>query len=847
MRRSSIVSARAALLALAVVAGLAAAWCLKAPCRDPFFWNGKAEYSSYCYNEFTPLYSARGFSRGLKPYLQAPFEYPLLSGAAAWWAARSGGGVVGFYDRLALLLALSLVLSIVAVARLCGGVTWRSFAYALAPPVTLYLFQNFDQLAVAPALLGLWALRKRRIGWAGVAFGVGAAFKLFPAVIAFGAALTLADERSRWRPGARLLAWTTATFIVLNLPIALLNFEGWRATWSFHAGRLADWGSIFYWLSRHSGWSLVAVSRVGDWFDLALFIGLIAALVRLCVKRKVATETAAAIALAAFLLGNKVWSPQYALWLLPFFFILDLNILWAALFSAIEIAEVAGKFEWFASPHGVNEVNGWMYLFEAAIWLRWLFTAALTWKLFFRPAAALSDEKLLPARAPEPASPPLFARAHWRIGALLLATAAIVYGARLNQPHNENDKPLYVHDECYQAFTAHRYVQGDPHAWDPRSTRDDARRFEADDLTASTTYEWVHPPAAKLVMAFWIRLLGFKPVAYRLGSLIFGLLLLTALWRLAARMHGEGFAALALLLLATDGMTFVLSRVAMNDIYAVACAVSAVYLLYRYWTETERRQKLLIGAGALFGLGLAMKWSVLPLFGECALLVAARTIWDARAAANRERALAAASWLAAFVLLPIAIYLAAHLPFFLQGHSFADFIELFKQIRWYHSHLTADHAYGSRWWTWPLVARPVWFYSSHPAPGQNAVVYAFGNPILWWSFLPSLTYVAYRFWRSRLAKDALILIGFFGSWLPWLFVRRVGFIQYLLPAVPFGVLAVATALRDLASRRWGRVALAVGAGACVVSFVFFYPIWSAWAIDSTALASHHWLWFDSWR
>jgi dolichyl-phosphate-mannose--protein O-mannosyl transferase len=163
--------------------------------------------------------------------------------------------------------------------------------------------------------------------------------------------------------------------------------------------------------------------------------------------------------------------------------------------------------------------------------------------------------------------------------------------------------------------------------------------------------------------------------------------------------------------------------------------------------------------------------------------------------------------------------------------------------------LKATHSQSSLWWQWPLITRPVWFFMhAQPVTGTTRMIYAMGNPILWWAFLPSLGYVLVRFLRKRQAADGAILCGFFGQWLPWMFVGRVAFIQYLLPAVPFGALAVATVLEDLRLAWKGGRYVAIGyAAVCLAVFVNFYPFWSAGAVTQNQLQSRRWYWFETWR
>ncbi len=440
----------------------------------------------------------------------------------------------------------------------------------------------------------------------------------------------------------------------------------------------------------------------------------------------------------------------------------------------------------------------------------------------------------------------------WSWFVFLVAAGLLLY--RLGDPPSSfqrpGDGPTYIHDECYQAFTAHRYALGDRSAWSPWATRETAAAFATDDMTPWTTYEWVHPPTAKLVMAGFIRLLGFFPVAFRLGSVVFGLLTLFVLWRLATRMRGPMFGLLALILLAADGMWFVFSRVAMNDIYATGCMVAAMYAAYRFWTGTERRPAWLAASGAFFSLGITMKWNAAPMFLGMAILTLGRLVYDRMKGSCRGRALTmlVAAWVAGYLLAPPMLYLLSYTPYFLAGHSLSDFVALQDQIWSYHHSLKAAHSQGSPWWQWPLMTQPVWMFY-HRTPIRARVIYTLGNPLLWWSFLPALAYVVLRYLRRREPADGLILCGFFGAWLPWAFVGRVAFIQYLLPGLPFGILAVATVLQDAATAasRWRARVVGAYVALCVATFLHFYPILSAWPVSPKSLEGRRWFWFSQWR
>ena len=132
-------------------------------------------------------------------------------------------------------------------------------------------------------------------------------------------------------------AWVTAaaiiTVIVVQLPFMILGFDGWKAALSFQGQRKADvdTNSIWYWGLRHvtGGQNSTYNSLVGVLspmlilaaFALTIYLGL-------RYYERVGTFPwigVAASMLAGFMLFHKVHSPQYTLWILPFFVLLQIR------------------------------------------------------------------------------------------------------------------------------------------------------------------------------------------------------------------------------------------------------------------------------------------------------------------------------------------------------------------------------------------------------------------------------------------------------------------------------------------------------------------------------------------
>ena len=178
----------------------------------------------------------------------------------------------------------------------------------------------------------------------------------------------------------------------------------------------------------------------------------------------------------------------------------------------------------------------------------------------------------------------------------------------------------------------------------------------------------------------------------------------------------------------------------------------------------------------------------------------------------------------------------------------------------YHAHLTATHTYGSAWYSWPFLLRPVAYYYQDNlgyADGSHqplrAEVFNLGNPALWWASIPALIYCAIFAVRRRSYAPALIVLAFLAAWLPFSRVTRVMFLYHMFGGLPFMILALSFALARL---RHARVRLSLGSATLptlegrhlaiaylalvVVVFIFFYPLWAGLPITGDQWTQRIW-------
>jgi uncharacterized membrane protein len=114
-----------------------------------------------------------------------------------------------------------------------------------------------------------------------------------------------------------LLAATSASWLVVNAPVAIAAWDNWRYFFTFNAARGMDFGSLWYALSIF-GFPGMYDGRINSITLIAFLIGFgVVALLALRLKTRPRLAQVAFLVIAVFTLAGKVYSPQYVLWLIP--------------------------------------------------------------------------------------------------------------------------------------------------------------------------------------------------------------------------------------------------------------------------------------------------------------------------------------------------------------------------------------------------------------------------------------------------------------------------------------------------------------------------------------------------
>jgi len=417
-------------------------------------------------------------------------------------------------------------------------------------------------------------------------------------------------------------------------------------------------------------------------------------------------------------------------------------------------------------------------------------------------------------------------------------------------------------------------------------------RAAYENLHGIKPYENTHPPLGKLLIAVGVKIFGMNPFGWRVVGTLFGIGMLPLIYIFAKRLIGKSeYALIAEFLMACDFMHFAQTRIATIDVYGVFFIMLMFYYMMRFYRLSFYKVSLwttlrpLFWAGLFFGIGAACKW--IALYGGAGLalifflvlydrykeydaakkLVAeehgntnvADEVADTYAVDEAKQivrlfprlAVKTMAWCSLFfILIPAIIYSLSFVPIMAakgQAHTLKQLVQYQVDMYEYHSNLVATHPFSSPWWEWPMMVRPIWYYSgADVSAGNVSTIVSFGNPAIWW--LGFLAVFAALF-VSRRRKDkamSVILIAYLSQYVPWLFVSRLTFIYHYFAMVPFLILCIVYMMKVLLEHNPDRKKyIYMYLSIVLLLFVMFYPALSGLVVNGLYV-DYFLHWFPSW-
>ena len=425
--------------------------------------------------------------------------------------------------------------------------------------------------------------------------------------------------------------------------------------------------------------------------------------------------------------------------------------------------------------------------------------------------------------------------------------------------------------------------------------------YAGDYLTGSYYFD-PHPPLGKLLLGAWAWISHQNPatitggdpaVVLRVVPAIAGAAIIPVFYLFLRQLGASRRAStLGAALLLLDNALLVESRFILIDSLLILFGLAAVTCFLAARRHTGRlRLGLIVSSALLAGLAASTKWTGLTALGLIGFIWLTDQIrrphhisWRARI---RE--------VLTLFLVPLLTYLAVFwIHFSLLHHSgqgdafmstrfqstlignanydpsvhmsFWDkFIDLNQAMNSSEEGLkTATHPYGSKWTSWPLMVRSVYYWQGDTSStGTQGNIYLLGNPAIWWGILvviaagtivSSKTLRRLRPFRFALA---FLAIGYLMNYLPFSRIVRVMFLYHYLFAFIYSLAFAVILLGALAD--WMKDSPKFWAFSSVtsrnlyigvlmlatISFIYFAPLSYGVPLTPAELAGHMWL--PTWR
>lgn len=409
-------------------------------------------------------------------------------------------------------------------------------------------------------------------------------------------------------------------------------------------------------------------------------------------------------------------------------------------------------------------------------------------------------------------------------------------------------------DEVYHARTAYEYL----HKINP--------------------YETTHPPLGKIMIALGILVFGMNPFGWRIAGTLVGVIMIPVMYAFGKKIFRETFPAFCTaFLMMFDFMHFTQTRIATIDSYGTLFVILMYYFMYDYYINKSynlgfrQALKYLFLTGLCFGLGAASKWICIYAGAGIGVLFFLAKFYEYRdyADANkrfreiveREKKGMEQAWSVSerkiawikdyvplhvnwtlffcilfFIIIPGIIYVLSYIPFMMvQSHDLRSVWENQVYMYKYHSNdvLQATHDYASKWWSWPIIYKPMWFYEKPGLPqGRASSIVTMGNPAIWWVGIVAFVAAVIISTKKRDRRMVPIFIAAAFQYLPWMFIKRTTFIYHFFSTVPFVIICIVYVInyvmKEIPKARYVVYAYLT---VVLVLFVMFYPVLSGMEVS----------------
>jgi len=350
-------------------------------------------------------------------------------------------------------------------------------------------------------------------------------------------------------------------------------------------------------------------------------------------------------------------------------------------------------------------------------------------------------------------------------------------------------------------------------------------------LTVGSYYD-THPPMGKLIIALSEMMFGNNTLGWRFTSLVAGIAFLAVIYVFTRELLKDKTTALiTTLLFAVDGLFIVYSRVGLIDIFMLLFGFCAFLCVLKF--SKSHAKYLLLLAGIFCGVTLSVKWIGVGFW----FLAVVYTIFFYRSWLKSAKNFAL--FVLFLLIVPIIVYLVSFIPLY-KMNIIHETIKWHIQAWKYHSGLSEGHVYGSKWWGWPIMIRPIWFYYKDNGGIVRGII-ALANPLILWLSTASIVAsvgliiaslnkkIKFSIKNSELKSVWFLLSAWLIFYLPWIFITRVAFFYHYMMAYSFAVILLGYFLAKI--KNFSSLLFSF----LIILIVFFgliyLPLWTGYPVE----------------
>ncbi|MCA1828602.1 MAG: hypothetical protein LC689_16900 [Myxococcales bacterium] len=274
--------------------------------RHPSPWGYRLwSFGALAYSDILALHEDRGATTHKFPYLKDKVEYPVLMGLGMWWPSALAPDRAGYFAVTFLALALCALGTLWVLSSLPQATPW---AWAASPALLVYTGLNWDLFGILPLAVGLWLWAKLEDKAAVAVLTLAVWTKFFPLLV-LGLVLLIA-LRHKLTHALALFGIFVVVTVVLNAPFALAARENWE--WFFRYNQIREIEPSLYLLAGVDPRGFAPTANLIS-AAVTLAVALALAIIELVTKRLDLLRASCGL-MCVFFLANKVFSPQYWLW-----------------------------------------------------------------------------------------------------------------------------------------------------------------------------------------------------------------------------------------------------------------------------------------------------------------------------------------------------------------------------------------------------------------------------------------------------------------------------------------------------------------------------------------------------